>query len=141
MTKSEASRINGAKSNGPLTPETKATSAANSLKHGATSSRVVLKHESQAEFDELKNSFIHRLRPADTLEDELVHEMAAARWRLRRIEAMESALFDKAIEDQLENPDNDDPARAQMLAGELSHELDRAAGTRVGSPAEVDSRV
>ena len=115
MTKQEASRINGAKSKGPITAETKAISAANSLKHGLTSSRVVLKHESQAEFDELKNSFINRLKPADTLEHELVHEMAAARWRLRRIEAMESALFDKALEDQLENPEVD-PARAQMLA-------------------------
>jgi hypothetical protein len=111
----ETSRINGSKSQGPITAEGKAISAQNSLKHGATASRVVLKHESQAEFDELKDSFIHRFKPADILEHELVHEMSAARWRMRRIEAMESALFDKAIEDQLANPDND-PARAQMLA-------------------------
>jgi hypothetical protein len=111
----ETSRINGSKSQGPITAEGRAISAQNSLKHGATSSRVVLKYESQEEFDELKDSFVHRFKPADILEHELVHEMSAARWRMRRIEAMESALFDKAIEDQLANPDND-PARAQMLA-------------------------
>jgi hypothetical protein len=111
----ETSRINGSKSRGPITIQGKSISSQNSLKHGATSSRVVLKHESQEEFDQLKDSFIDRFNPADVLEHELVHEMSAARWRMRRIEAMESALFDKAIEDQLDNPDND-PARAQMLA-------------------------
>jgi hypothetical protein len=111
----ETSRINGSKSQGPITTEGKTISAQNALKHGATSSRVVLKYESQAEFDQLNDSFINRFKPADVLEHELVHEMSAARWRMRRIEAMESALFDKAIEDQLASPDND-PARAQMLA-------------------------
>jgi hypothetical protein len=100
--KAETARINGARSNGPVTAEGKAASAQNSLKHGLTSSRVVLPHESQDDYDKLAVSFTNRFKPADELETELVQEMAAARWRLRRIETMESALFKKAIRQQRE---------------------------------------
>lgn len=98
--KAEIARANGAKSNGPVTPEGKAKSAQNSLKHGLNSTRVVLPHESQEEYDELEAAILRRFQPADELELELAKEMAASRWRLRRIEAMESALFKKAMREQ-----------------------------------------
>ena len=100
--KAEIARNNGAKSNGPLTDAGKAISSQNSLKHGLTSSRAVLPHESQEEFDRLEASMVNRFKPHDELEHELVHEMAAARWRLRRIEAMEVAIFNKAFKQQRE---------------------------------------
>ena len=68
----EASKINGAKSNGPITAEGKAISSQNSLKHGLTSSRVVLPHESQEAYDKLEASLANRFKPADDLESELV---------------------------------------------------------------------
>jgi hypothetical protein len=107
--KAEIARANGAKSNGPVTAEGKAISSRNSLKHGLTSSRVVLSHESQEEYDSLESSFLRRFKPADEVETELVIEMAAARWRLRRVELMEDALFKKAIREQSEllGPDAD----------------------------------
>jgi hypothetical protein len=107
--KAEAARINGAKSNGPTTAEGKAIASQNSLKHGLTSSRVVLPHESQEEFDRLEASIVNRFKPHDEIEHELVHEMAAARWRLRRIAAMEVAIFNKAFKQQREllGPDAD----------------------------------
>ena len=88
MSKAATARINGAKSNGPITAEGKAISSQNSLKHGLSSSRVVLPHESQEDYDKLEASLINRFKPADELESDLVQEMAAARWRLRRIEAL-----------------------------------------------------
>ena len=100
--KAEIARSNGAKSNGPVTDEGKAISSQNSLRHGLTSARVVLPHESQEEFDRLEASFVNRFKPYDEIEFELVHEMAAARWRMRRIEAMEVALFNKAFKHQRE---------------------------------------
>jgi hypothetical protein len=114
--KAATSRVNGAKSNGPVTTEGKAVSSRNSLKHGLTSSRVVLPHESQEEYDCLEASIRNRFKPADELETELVQEMAAARWRLRRIEAMEAALFKKAIRQHEEAgaPDVHDAAYAEV---------------------------
>ena len=107
MSQAATARINGAKSNGPITAEGKAISSQNSLKHGLTSSRVVLPHESQEDYDKLEASLINRFKPADDLESDLVQEMAAARWRLRRIEAMEAALFKKAIRQHEESGDPD----------------------------------
>ena len=102
MSKAATARINGTKSNGPITAEGKAISSQNSLKHGLSSSRVVLPHESQEAYDRLEASFTNRFKPADEIEVELVQEMAAARWRLRRIQSMETALFKKAIQQQQE---------------------------------------
>jgi hypothetical protein len=115
--KAEAARTNGAKSNGPITAEGKVIASQNSLKHGLTSSRVVLPHESQEEFDRLEASIVNRFKPHDEIEHELVHEMAAARWRLRRIAAMEVAIFNKAFKQQREllGPDAD-PAEIQDAA-------------------------
>jgi hypothetical protein len=116
-TKAQAARVNGAKSNGPVTPEGKANSSRNSLKHGLNSSRVVLEHESQADYDDLENSLMKRFKPADTIERELVQEMAANRWRMRRLQEMESAMISKAIRQQMEalGPDAD-PREARALA-------------------------
>jgi hypothetical protein len=115
--KAEAARINGAKSNGPTTAEGKAIASQNSLKHGLTSARVVLPYESQEEFDRLEAALINRFKPYDELEQELVHEMASSRWRLRRIEVMEAALFVKAFKQQHEllGPDAD-PIDVQAAA-------------------------
>ena len=55
---------------------------------------IVLPHESQEQYDSLEGAILNRFKPADELERDLVTEMAAARWRLRRIEAMEAALFE-----------------------------------------------
>ena len=70
---------------------------------------IVLLHESQEQYDSLEGAILNRFKPADELERDLVTEMAAARWRLRRIEAMEAALFEKAFGEQREQqgPDAD----------------------------------
>ena len=105
-------RINGSKSQGPITPEGKAKSAQNSLKHGLTSSRVVLPGESQEAFDQLEASLLDTLKPATDFEKELVREMTSARWRLRRIEEMETALVQREMrrlaEEQGEEADLDE---------------------------------
>jgi hypothetical protein len=115
--KAQAARINGAKSNGPVTEEGKAISSQNSRQHGLTSARVVLPHESQEEYDRLEASIVNRFKPYDEIEQALVQQMASSLWRLRRIDAMEAALFDKAYKHQLEllGPEAD-PADVQVAA-------------------------
>lgn len=106
MSKAEAARSNGAKSRGPVTEEGKARSAQNSLKHGLSSSTVVLATESKEEYDQLLFDYIRLYQPVGPIETDLVHEIAATRWRLRRIVRIETAAFDQAIERAMEeNPD------------------------------------
>lgn len=102
MTQAEASRINGAKSHGPVTEEGKAISARNARTHGLTGGPVVLPHESQAEYDALRAAFLKRFRPSDEIELDLVQEMLDSRWRLRRTSAMETALIQETIKAQRE---------------------------------------
>ncbi len=95
--KSETARLNGSKSKGPKTPEGKARSSRNAMRHGLTAQFPLLDHESKPEFEAFLDAYIDRFRPADAVELDLVQTMAIARWRLRRIAAMETALFENKI--------------------------------------------
>jgi hypothetical protein len=69
----------------------------NALKHGLTSRRVVLAHENRAEFDALLKELLDESHPVGTLEFELVNDIAAALWRLRRVRGMECDLAEVAF--------------------------------------------
>lgn len=87
-----ASRANGAKSNGPTTPEGKAKSAQNGTTHGLFSTTILLKPESQSAWHKLADGLVKRFKPADDVELNLIYEMAVATWRSQRATAMEAAL-------------------------------------------------
>ncbi len=78
---------------GPNTPEGKARSAANAIKHGLTSRHVVLPGENRAEFDALVARLLEERQAATTLEIEMVHEIAGCMWRLDRARKAESEYF------------------------------------------------
>jgi len=93
--KSETARINGAKSTGPKSPETLAISSQNALKHGLTSRHsTLLRCENAAEFQEFIAAYGNAYHPADTAQQFMVNEMVSARWRIRRIRIVETALID-----------------------------------------------
>ena len=117
MNKAEASRRNGAISQGPITADGKAASAQNARTHGLTGGAVVLAHESQADYDALFTSFTNRFQPADETERDLIREAVNARWRLRRVEVMEAALLQKAIDEQIELVGDPNLAHALAYAG------------------------
>src|ERR1700722_6154562 len=96
--RSETSRINGAKSQGPTTPAGLEKSSQNAIKHGITSgSAMVLSCEIRADFDDIFNNFIEIHRPANPAEKDLVEEMVAARWRIRRLWTIETCMLDAEI--------------------------------------------
>jgi hypothetical protein len=61
----EASGINGAKSNGPKTPQGKAISSANSSRHGLTAIAILLTNEEPAKYHTLAEAYYKKLQPAD----------------------------------------------------------------------------
>ncbi|MCC6540260.1 MAG: hypothetical protein IT162_22120 [Bryobacterales bacterium] len=95
-----AARANGARSQGPVTPEGTARSAANSTRHGLTAAgrtaaTVCIFGETHEEFEELHAALIEEHNPATATEALLVEEMATARWRQQRIWNLESTTIDK----------------------------------------------
>lgn len=67
-----ASRRKGAKSRGPVTPEGKAKSAHNALRHGLTAFNLPLTCEDQASFDLVLADCMDEYQPADATENILV---------------------------------------------------------------------
>jgi hypothetical protein len=98
-----ASRANGKKSQGPVTPEGKARSAANATRHGLAApgrlaDSVCLTIENRAEFVQLHETFVAWHAPANPIEHLLVEEMAVARWRLQRAWVMETSLLENQMD-------------------------------------------
>jgi hypothetical protein len=122
---SETARANGAKSRGPVTPQGRAASSRNSLRHGFTAESVVLPTESSEDFQALLDAYTHQFNPEGGVEMDLIQTMAAARWRLRRICTIETTLLNnemtrraKDCKRELNNPD--DPARLAWVFQKLA---------------------
>src|SRR3954447_16209227 len=98
MTRSEAARTNGPLSNGPVSDEGKARSSRNAQTHGLCSAIVVMEGESQEAFDALAAAIFASHVPVTIEEADLVFEIAANRWRLRRCMEMEKALFEEQMD-------------------------------------------
>ena len=107
QSKSDAARANGAKSHGPTTPEGKARSSQNAVKHGLTATFKVLPGESEQDFETLLEAHRKHHQPATALEEELVRNLAVARWRLARIAALETNLFENEIARSQEKIDDE----------------------------------
>ena len=93
----EASRANGALSLGPNTPEGKAVSSQNALRHGLRAKALVLANESPELFEALIQDHLAEHQPATGGEHDLVVEMAYAKWRMYRIWTSEAASINKQM--------------------------------------------
>jgi hypothetical protein len=58
-----ANRANGALSRGPITPEGKARSSQNAIKHGLQSNLVVLRNENKEAYQTVLQSYYDRFKP------------------------------------------------------------------------------
>ena len=88
----KANRQNAKKSTGPRTPEGKARSSQNALKHGLLARDAVMADEDPAEYDRQLQILEENLFPKNAIEFELVLQIADSRWRLRRITRIEAGL-------------------------------------------------
>ena len=93
-------RQNGAKAAGTKSPAGIQKSSGNALKHGLTSKAIVLTNESQQIFDDLHLAYVHEFQPESTVEMDLIDQMVASQWRLRRIWRMQTAALDLKMDQQ-----------------------------------------
>lgn len=93
----EARRANAAKSTGPKTPQGKARSSRNALKHGFFAQTALLYYESPEDYVALRDAYIAEYDPQGPTEMHFVMEMANAQFRLRRVRGMEADLIQKSI--------------------------------------------
>jgi hypothetical protein len=100
--KIQSARSNGAKSRGPATEEGRARSSMNAIKHGHTAKTLVLPNEDPDEYREMLDSYIQHFHPISRIELDLVHEMAAAKWRQGRMWAVETELLTQKMQEQEE---------------------------------------
>ncbi|MCU1238951.1 MAG: hypothetical protein JWP63_6918 [Candidatus Solibacter sp.] len=101
-TKKVAARINGARSRGPVTPEGKAHSSRNALRHGLLANVIVLPNEDPAVFEDLFYVLVGSFNPASEAEMSMIEELAATTWRVRRACAMEKTILEAGIADRPE---------------------------------------
>jgi len=120
LNRAQSSRINGAKSKGPTSESGKRTCSQNAVKHGMYTGRVVLSNESQEIYDRIKALYLECWQPVDLFEYEQVETLINCRWRIRRLEAVETATVHltvleqrAAVETKLSNVD---PRTEQALA-------------------------
>ena len=102
-----ANHRNCKKSTGPVTPEGKAVSSMNAVKHGLRSNRAVFPGESSDLYDVFRKSIFALLEPDDLIHADFAGQIASALWRLRRASLIEDQLFTYSGNQVLSLPDSD----------------------------------
>src|SRR5947207_15754595 len=91
----EANRLNAQKSTGPKTPEGKAVTKLNALRHGLRARTVVLPAEKSEDFHQLCNDLEAEWQPQSRTEQFYVEQMAVSQWKLTRVEVAEKSLLEQ----------------------------------------------
>ncbi len=92
-----AARANGARSKGPVTEDGKAKSALNALRHGLLAGSIVLSTESRPKFEALLSGYVDEYQPEGQTENDLVDEIAAAKWQQQRCWMLITSLLDATM--------------------------------------------
>jgi hypothetical protein len=110
----EASRANGRRSKGPVTPEGKQNSSRNNTRHGLLAQTIVLEGESEERFSALLDQFMQTHQPQSATEAALVEQLAVAQWRLMRVWGAQKLALDRDI--AIQDPDTGPTSVRAMFA-------------------------
>jgi hypothetical protein len=103
---------------GPKTEAAKRRASMNAVRHGMYSAAVVLPGESQQEYDALLARYLDRFRPTSPDQEHLVHTLANADWRIKRLVHIQTAKLAERIERQ---PDEGRDPVTQAYSFEVRH--------------------
>jgi hypothetical protein len=115
-----ANRANSQRSTGPRTPEGKAVSRRNAVKHGLSGHSDVLVGEDMDLIGERKAAFRTDLRPTDTYGESLVAQLAIDSIRLQRCHDLFVVLCNEHAERARLCWDDDRRLEAEQLAAKLA---------------------
>jgi hypothetical protein len=125
----EANRLNAQSSTGPATDDGKAKSSRNAIKHGFFARDLLLPGESEKEFHELVEGLLVRMAPRDVYEVNIVDQIIADMWKLRRVRSAEHQLMLKRDRAMRESTGISSSEPGRLLLAALSDvenpELDR----------------
>lgn len=91
--KIDANRENAKRSTGPKTPEGKAASRMNAVKHGLLASFPLIPGEEGDRLLEYREAMIKTLKPEGELEMHLVERIVLLSWRMRRAARVEAEIL------------------------------------------------
>ena len=99
LKKTKSNRRNAQLSTGPTSPEGKAASSRNALRHGLTTATLtVLPTEDPRDLEKLRATLTGEWTPQGDAETFLVDQMISARWKLARLQRMEAEALDEMLE-------------------------------------------
>jgi hypothetical protein len=111
----EANRANAQKSSGPRTPEGKAASRFNALKHGVHAESQIIPGEDPAELDALTHSYYDELQPQGPVQQHYVDRLILCDWLRRRYHRIQAELIDQLAWEVEERSKDDESG---FLAGQ-----------------------
>ena len=122
--KIESNQRNAQLSTGPRTPEGKARVAGNPVTHGLRGRHTVLITENPHEFAQLCDDFFAEWQPLNHTEADLVEQLCVTKWKLARMERVEShacmlsALVHLALRPELSHATPNLDAKSEKAAAE-----------------------
>jgi hypothetical protein len=88
---------------GPKTPEGKAVSSMNALKHGFSSKKFIIMPGQEDDFEKLKSSLLADVRPEGAIEENLFQDLLRDAWTKHRVELRQAEMAESGT-DPLFNP-------------------------------------
>src|SRR5271157_2215128 len=88
-----ANRLNAEKSKGPTSPQGKARSAMNALRHGLTARVVVLPDEDMDAYQAFSKEIVDSLDAQTPVERQFAQTVADNQWRINRIRSIEDGML------------------------------------------------
>jgi hypothetical protein len=130
LDRAEINRRNASKSTGPRTPEGKARSRFNAVKHGCRAKLPVLPGEDPEAYERRLDAWVDKFGPRDAVEHYLVERAVHVSWQLDRADRAEVARLAEEVDEEA--------ARLSEDIARLGAELFRVPAVAGAGNAEAD---